>query len=82
MISLRARSFPSAGNRIPFHSEPVLGELIVHAPEGLQLYTTKRTADTKNAPVRPQEAIPTLFEDGAYHILLDEQKSGHWPYLR
>jgi hypothetical protein len=82
MISLCARSFPSVGNRMPFHSEPVLGELIVHAPEGLRLYSTKRTADTKNAPVLPQEAIPTLFKDGAYHISLDAQKSGHWLYLR
>jgi hypothetical protein len=52
--------------------------LIVHAPEGLPLYSTKQTADIKNAPILPQEAIPSLFKDGAYHILLDEHKSGHW----
>ena len=67
---------------MPFHSEPVSGELIVHAPEGLRLYSTKKTADLKNAPTVQQEAIPTSFKDGAYHILLDEQKTEHWLYLR
>jgi Cellulase (glycosyl hydrolase family 5) len=82
MISLCAPSVPSAGNRLPFHSEPVSGELIVHAPEGLQLYSTNKTADLKNAPAPQQEAIPAPFKDGAYHILLDGQRSGHWLYLR
>jgi hypothetical protein len=81
MISLCGPSVPSVGNRMPFHSEPVLGELIVHAPEGLRLYSTKKTPDMKNASAQ-QEATPALFKDGAYHILLDEQKSGHWLYLR
>jgi Cellulase (glycosyl hydrolase family 5) len=82
MISLCARSIPSAGNRLPFHSEPVSGELIVHAPEGLQLYSTKKTAEMKSASVPQQEAIPAPFKDGAYHISLDGQKSAHWLYLR
>jgi len=82
MISLCARSIPSAGNRIPFHSEPVSGELIVHAPEGLQLYSTQKTAEIKNTAAAQPEAIPAPFKDGAYHIVLDAQKSGHWLYLR
>jgi len=82
MISLCARSFPSVGNRMPFHSEPVLGELILHAPEGLRLYGAKKIADLKNPSAPQQEAMPAVFKDGAYHILLDEQKFGHWLYLR
>jgi hypothetical protein len=82
MISLCAPSVPSAGNRLPFHSEPVSGELIVHAPEGLQLYSTKKTAEMKNASTPQQEAIPAPFKEGAYHILLDGQTSAHWLYLR
>jgi hypothetical protein len=82
MISLCARSVPTVGNRLPFHSEPVSGELIVHAPEGLRLYGTNKIADLKNAPTVQEQAIPASFKDGAYHILLDEQKTEHWLYLR
>jgi hypothetical protein len=78
MISLCAPSIPGAGNQMPFHSEPVLGELIVHAPAGLRLYSTKRTAEM--LPI--QKAIPAPFQDGAYHILLDEKRPEHWLYLR
>ena len=82
MISLCARSVPGPGNQVPFHSEPVSGELILYAPEGLKLYITKGPAGMKDASSLQPEAIPALFKDGAYHIVLDEHKSGHWLYLR
>jgi hypothetical protein len=45
LISLAARSISTAGNRMPFHSEPVEGRLTIRAPEGLKLYTSNRITE-------------------------------------
>ncbi len=83
MISLGARSIPRVGNQLPFHAEPVLGKLIIHAREGLRLYRTKRTAELPTASsATEEEAIPVAFGDDGYHITLEKTTTGYWLFLR
>ena len=50
LISLGARSVPESGNRMPFHSEPVVGRLTIRARKGLKLYKQLRVrgSSTRN----------------------------------
>jgi hypothetical protein len=83
MISLGARAVPEAGNRMPFHTEPVLGSLIIRAPEGLRLYRTKKKPPPPDASAAIEEnALPAPFTDGRYHISLDSAAPGYALYLR
>ncbi len=83
MISLGARAAPEAGNRVPFHMEPVLGRLIIHAPEGLRLYGTKKKADPQGAsPASQENPFPAPFRDDGYHISLEDVTPGYALYLR
>jgi hypothetical protein len=95
LISLGARSVPSAGNQMPFHSEPVAGRLIIRAPEGLKLFAKNRAAETgaDRSPgklAHPQvmvsaldeEEVPASYKNGGYQITLDGKLSGHWLFLR
>src|SRR5262249_8680100 len=63
LISLGARSVPSPGNKLPFHSEPVTGQLAVRAPKGLKLYA-------RSGANGRERAIPAAYENGVYHISL------------
>ena len=40
LISLGARSVPQSGNRMPFHSEPVVGRLTIRATKGTKALQT------------------------------------------
>jgi hypothetical protein len=42
-------------------------------------FTARNAVELLHAAYR---LTPALFKDGAYHILLDEQKSEHWLYLQ
>ena len=58
LISLGARSLPSAGNKLPFRSEPVLGQLTIRAPECLRL--------SKMTLYQQEKEIPVNYSDGNY----------------
>ena len=75
LISLGARSVPEPGNRMPFHSEPVVGRLTIHARRGLKLYKQLRSASV-------QQEIPTTYENGQYNISLDQNLGTYWLMLK
>jgi hypothetical protein len=75
LISLGARSVPSAGNQLPFRSEPVTGELTIRAKKGLRLF--KRTASGHD-----DREIPVLYERGEYHVKLDRRIATYWLLLK
>jgi hypothetical protein len=74
LVSLAARSVPSAGNRQPFRSEPVLGQLTIQAPSGLKLL--KITAQQQEVE------IPVNYIDGRYVINLKESLGTSWLFLK
>jgi hypothetical protein len=75
LISLGARSVPSAGSQMPFRSEPINGVLTVHAREGLKLYK-------RGGAGQEQREIPMAFEQGAYRIALDRTIATYWLILK
>jgi len=72
LISLGARAMSGAGGRVPFHVEPVLGELRVRAVPGLRLYKNI------NKPVE----LPAPYSQGWYTIRLDDKVRSNWLFLR
>ena len=73
LISLGARSVPEAEKRLPFHSEPVEGQLSIRAAKGLKLYKRGATGDAK--------PIPVPYHDGRYRIRLDRGLATYWLVL-
>lgn len=71
MISLGARSEPVSGGRMPFHSEPVKGRLLIDAPPGLQL----RVWDAQAGRMR---ALPAHYKAGRYDVSLDATLRSYW----
>ncbi|MDH4333602.1 MAG: hypothetical protein OEV89_13660, partial [Desulfobulbaceae bacterium] len=74
MISLGARSVPAEGNKMPFSSEPVVGQLQVRAPAGLNLYRNVRQGGRR-------EELPLAYKDGEYLITLDASLGTYWLFL-
>jgi hypothetical protein len=72
LISLGARAVPGGGGRVPFHVEPVLGELRVRAAPGLRLFKNS------NKPVE----LPAPYSQGWYTIRLDDKVQTNWLFLR
>jgi hypothetical protein len=75
MISLGARSDPKWGNQMPFHSEPVEGQISIRAPKGLKLYRHEKNLEL------PQE-MSTKFANGRYQIPLDKDLQSYWLFLK
>jgi hypothetical protein len=75
LISLGARSTPESGNRMPFHSEMVEGEIVIHARSGLKLYRKDNASEL-------QEEVPVTFKNGQYLIALDKRLRTYWLYLK
>ena len=73
-ISLGARSVPESGNRLPYHSEPVVGRITIHASPGLKLYGL-------GAP-SSRHQIPALYQNGQYQINLDKNVGTYWLELK
>jgi hypothetical protein len=44
LISIGTRSVPKAGNKLPFHVEPIQGEIVIRAKPGLTAYRVSNTA--------------------------------------
>jgi len=75
LISQGARSVPESGNRMPYHLEPVVGRLTIHARKGLKLYN-------QLGPVAAQHQLPTIYENGQYQISLDRNLGTYWLMLK
>ena len=75
LISLGARSIPESGNRMPFHSEPVVGRLTIRARKGLKLYK-------EFGPMAGQHEIPAAYDNGRYQISLDQTLGAYWLILK
>ena len=73
-ISFGARALPSAGNTLPFRSEPVLGQLTIRAPKGLRLF--------KKLAHQQATEIPVHYSAGKYSINLDAVRGTAWLFLR
>jgi len=74
LISLAARSVPSAGNRLPFRWEPVVGKLTIRAPKGLRMY--KRISPSQ------EKEILVKYSEGKYLIDLDSSFFTSWLFMR
>jgi hypothetical protein len=75
MISLGARSVPKLPSRLPFYSEPVIGQLTIHASPGLKLYKSIGVT-------RRERELPSSYENGRYQITLDQGLDTYWLVLR
>jgi hypothetical protein len=75
LISLGARSVPSAGNQLPFRSEPVTGVLSIRAKEGLRLH--RRTGAGWE-----ERSASMSYEHGRYRITLDRGLGTYWLVLK
>lgn len=73
MISLGAQAIPS-GNALPFRSEPVLGQLTIHARKGLRLF--------KRYPHQTEKEVPVDYSEGKYVINLETSLETSWLFLK
>jgi len=74
MISIGASPIPQAGNRIPFHSEPVTGRLTIRAGPGLKLYRGPGGSES--------QAMAISYENGRYQIDMGHVGLSHWLVLK
>ncbi len=75
-ITAIARSQPiDSTDKLPFLSEPVIGEIVVNAPVGLKLYPINRAGKSGTK-------IATQYINGTYFINLTENANTHWYLLK
>lgn len=74
LISLGTRSVPKAGNKTPFHVEPLEGEIVIRAPQGRKLY--------RRGVLQEVEEVPLSYRDGRYTLQLDKSLQAQWLVLR
>lgn len=78
LISLGTHSMPyrdvKGKNKLPFHSQPLKGLLLIRAPKGLSLYYASSTG--KNI------ILPVDYMDGQYSINLSKVPATHWLRLK
>lgn len=70
-ITLMARSITENGNKLPFLSEPVTGNIEIRAPEHLKLYPL-------NGMGKKGKALNVSYSKGRYHINLDDKNTAFW----
>lgn len=75
MISLGARSVPKSAGHLPFHSEPVEGQLIVRAPRGMKLHTMTTSAGEESG-------IEVPYRHGRYFLALGRSLRTYWLMLK
>jgi hypothetical protein len=69
-ISLAARSVPKSTDKLPFYSEPVIGQILIKAPKGLKLFKVSGDQQGKEIPVK--------YSNGQYTINLDKSLKTYW----
>ena len=89
MISMGSRSVPEPDNKLPFRSEPVAGQIIIQAPQGLKLYAqyrgshiTSSNQSTPNQTLRHERQLPAPFKNGRYHITIPDHIATSWLILK
>jgi hypothetical protein len=75
LISLGARSVPKTGGQLPFYSEPVEGQLIIRAREGLKLYKRTKTGEQ-------MQQITANYSNGRYSVQLSPTLDTYWLFLK
>lgn len=73
LISMGARAIPNHG-MLPFRSEPVVGEVIIFARNGLKLY--------KKVDHEKESEVPVNYIDGKYIINLEATRDTSWLFLK
>jgi len=73
MISLGAQAMPTE-NFLPFRTEPVTGQIKIHAKNGLKLY--------KGNSIKNRVEIPVQYSHGNYIINLDSSLETSWLFLK
>ncbi|MBL8328766.1 MAG: hypothetical protein JNJ71_07925 [Rubrivivax sp.] len=76
LITLAARSVPQEGNRAPFRVEPVEGQILIRAPQGLRLFKRAGGAATADVP------LPVSWQDGVYRITLERSLGASWLVMK
>jgi hypothetical protein len=74
MISMGARSIPDHGGTA-FHSEPIVGHLIIHARPGLKFYR-------HDGNIQLEAQIPASYADGRYRIELESGLKTYWLVMK
>jgi hypothetical protein len=74
VISAGAGSMPSAGNSLPFLSEPIEGGILVRAPPGLSL-------GAWDAGAGKLRSVAVSYKEGRYVLAIDRVRSS-WLLLR
>jgi hypothetical protein len=89
LISLGSASVPESGNRTPFRSQPIVGEISIRARQGLKLYahTSPAWRSGLNNPDPASERsvrlpIPVSYNGGRYRIKLGKNTGFHWLHLQ
>lgn len=73
-ITAMARSIPEKNNKLPFLSEPVIGNIVLSAPSGLTLYPINRLGQ-RDKPLKAE------YQKGKYQFKFDEGSQSHWYVL-
>jgi hypothetical protein len=88
LISLGSASVPGAGNRMPFRSQPIAGEISIRTRQGLKLYAL-RTPAWRSGLNNPNPAseysrlqVPVSYDRGRYRISLGQNMGFHWLFLQ
>ncbi len=74
LISLAGRSKLSAGNKLPYLSEPIIGVIAIAAKEGMTLFGLNKYGK--------EFELPTIYSEGRYQINLDNSVKSYWLLLR
>ena len=75
MISLGSQALPT-GNALPFRTEPVVGQLTIHARKGMKLFKSSGGQKGKKA------SIDFDYSNGKYVIQLDPSLKTSWLFLK
>lgn len=74
LISMAARSVTLKDGKLPFFSEPMIGQLIIKAGKGLKLYKRNQT--------QVDQPLPMEYQNGQYVINLDFSLKTYWLSLK
>ena len=74
LISMAARSVTAKDGKLPFLSEPVIGQLIIKAGKGLTLFKRNHS--------QVEQQVPVQYQNGQYVINLDATLKTYWLSLK
>jgi hypothetical protein len=74
-ITLMAKTLTGKDKKLPFVSEPVIGDITVQAQPGLKLYPVNQLG-------KLEKPVALTYSDGKYHLSFDNQNYHHWFQLK